>query len=377
MSSFDRPPAGLTRSGHPRAIGLDVARAVAMIGVVVMNYHGMINFSGWSSHPTSLIERVFDIRSGALSTRFAALFMVTAGVGVTLLSDRARRSGTHADIVDVRLRLLRRGSILLISGWLLDLAWPGTILFHYGAFFVLAAFIFHLRTRMLTVIAAAAALTAVCIATWRRMRLLDDDPTLWVSPSHIESVQDLMARVFLGYTHPAFPWFAFLVVGMIMGRHLDAIRIHARRILIGSCAAIVVAYVMATAIRSFDVSERAIPYIVSSMQPDERGLAYTVSTLAIAVFGLVAVSMAAERHSSHVLVVGLQRAGQLSLTIYLGHVLFYYAIHDWMGWGIGDGLGSALFLAFLYWMLAITVGSWWHHRIGAGPAERLYRLIGG
>jgi uncharacterized membrane protein YeiB len=71
----------------------------------------------------------------------------------------------------------------------------------------------------------------------------------------------------------------------------------------------------------------------------------------------------------------LQRAGQLSLTLYLGHVLFFYIVYDWLGWN--SGLGWALLLATLYWVLAIVVGSWWHHRIGAGPAERLYRLLGG
>lgn len=377
MPSFDRPPAGPTRSGRPRAIGLDVARAVAMIGVVAMNYHGMINFSGWSAHPTSFIDRVFDIRTGVLSTRFAAMFVVVAGIGVTLLTEHARSTGTPAVVLDTRLRLLRRGATLLIGGYLLDLAWPGTILFYYGAYFLLAACIFRFRTRTLMVVTALASIGAVCVSIWRRQRLLDGDPTSWISPPQIASAQDLLARMFLGYTHPVLPWFAFFMIGMILGRHLDDVRIHARKLVAGLIVTVVAAYAFATVIRSSDVLERAVPYIVSSMHPDERGVAYIVSTPAIAVLGILAVFTFAERHPSHRLVVALQRAGQLSLSMYLGHVLFYYVVFEWVGWAPGSGLGSALLLAATYWVLAITIGSWWHHRIGSGPAERVYRLLGG
>lgn len=375
MTPFDRPPAGLTRTGKPRSIGLDVARAVALIGVVVMNYHGMINFSGQSIRRTSLIDRIFDIGTGVLSTRFAATFVVIAGVGVTLLTERSRTSGSAAALQDDRLRLLRRGSVLLIGGYFLDLVWPGTILFYYGVYFVAAAFVFHLRTRALIAIGMSVSIAAVGVSTWRRDRLLEGDPTRWVDPSDITSVQDLAARIFLGYTHPLLPWFAFFLAGLILGRHVEDVRKYFARIAWMLLAAIVAMYSLATAVRSFDVADSAMLYISTSMQPDERGATFIVSTLALALLAFVLISRLAELHRSNALVTVLQRAGQLSLTLYLGHVLFFYVVYDWIGWN--SGLGWALLLAALYWSLAIAVGSWWHHRIGAGPVERLYRLLGG
>ena len=378
-SAFDHPAAGRTAAGKSRSIGLDVVRAVALIGVVVMNYNGMINFAeGFERHETpSFSERLFDIGTGVLSTRFAAVFVLVAGIGITLLTDSARRDASKASLALARLRLVRRGTALLLAGYFLDMAWPGTILFYYGAFFIVAALVFAWRTRVLALAAMAILPATFALSTWRRSRLMEGDPTDWVDPSDIGSVQDFAARVFLGYTHPFLPWFAFLLIGMIIGRHLEAIRVRTRSICLVLIVAVAAIYGAATAIRSLGVDDHAVLYILSSMHPNERGLAYALATASIAALAFVSISWAAERAHSSRPTVALQRAGQLSLTLYLGHVLFYYAIVRWAGWDIGSGVSSALTLALVYWILAIAVGSWWHHRIGSGPAERLYRWLGG
>src|SRR3954469_12111532 len=92
---FDHSPAGRTSAGTPRVIGLDVTRAVALIGVVVMNYHGYLNgpSGGTAAYPgASFARRLFDPWQGVLSTRFASTFVLVAGIGVTLMTDRARLS---------------------------------------------------------------------------------------------------------------------------------------------------------------------------------------------------------------------------------------------------------------------------------------------
>lgn len=374
---FDRPAAGPTHDGRDRLIGLDVSRAVALIGVVVMNYRGMIGQEQDTVTGPSLLTRIFDIRTGVLSTRFAATFVVVAGIGVALLTKSARSSNDASQIFASRQRLLRRGIVLLVVGYFLDMFWPGTILFYYGVYFIIAAFIFRWSTRSLLVIVFGTIVATIGVSDWRRSRLLDGDPTSWTSPSRIESLQDFWARAFLGYTHPVLPWLVFLVIGMVIGRHMSAVRTRSHMIsawLIGATAG---SYLGASIVRSLDVDRHSLVHVLTSMQPDERGLAYIVSTSCIAVLAFIGVSAVAERFHSAPMVVALQRAGQLSLTLYLGHVLFYYAIVEWFGWGVGTGLGAAISLALAYWVIAIVIGSWWHHRVGPGPAEWVYRRIGG
>ncbi|MEY3033799.1 MAG: hypothetical protein RLZ86_421 [Actinomycetota bacterium] len=127
---FDRPAASLTTAGTPRLVGLDVARAVALIGVVAMNYTGALVVPGADR---GFWGRVFDPYTGVLSTRFAATFVVVAGVGVALLTERARVEGDPQEITRARLRLARRGLLLYGVGYFLDFTWPGNILFYYGA----------------------------------------------------------------------------------------------------------------------------------------------------------------------------------------------------------------------------------------------------
>ena len=74
---------------------------------------------------------LFDTQTGPLATRFAATFVLTAGVGVTLMTRSA--VADRARTADLRWRLARRGLLLYGFGMAFDFIWPGTILPYYGA----------------------------------------------------------------------------------------------------------------------------------------------------------------------------------------------------------------------------------------------------
>ena len=79
-----------------RVVGPDVVRAIALIGVVVMNYHGYLIFRG-ADDGDGALDQFFDPQAGPLATRFAATFVLVAGVGVTLDHPlEYRRSGRDA-----------------------------------------------------------------------------------------------------------------------------------------------------------------------------------------------------------------------------------------------------------------------------------------
>jgi uncharacterized membrane protein YeiB len=126
-----------------RLPGPDVVRALALVGVVVMNYHGYLILRG-AEPGAGWTTEVFDPWTGPLATRFAATFVLVAGVGVTLLTRGvvAARTSDPAAVTEMRWRLVRRGLFLYALGLLLDEIWPGTIIPYYGAMFVLAAGMF-------------------------------------------------------------------------------------------------------------------------------------------------------------------------------------------------------------------------------------------
>ena len=211
----------LNRSGAPRLAGPDVTRAVALIGIVIMNFHGYLN-GGQEHINRSYAERAFDTYDGPLSTRFAATFVLVAGMGVTLLTNRSRMSGDKTAINDNRWRHARRGLLLFVFGLLIEWIWPGTILFFYGAYFMVAALLFTLRLRWLALIGTLAALAGAGIARFRLERTLDGRSTAWLDPP-VNSPRNLVLRTFVGYTHPLLPWLAFLCAGIALGRYLPSI----------------------------------------------------------------------------------------------------------------------------------------------------------
>ena len=118
-----------------RLVGPDVTRAVALIGVVVMNYHGYLNGADAARRAG------FDVRSAAV--RPVRRRAVDALRGDVHARRRRRRHAADARAVapaatGPRSRPTGGGwcaaaSLLYAGGFVLDWIWPGTILFFYGA----------------------------------------------------------------------------------------------------------------------------------------------------------------------------------------------------------------------------------------------------
>ncbi len=372
MHDFNHPAAATTSLGASRLIGLDVTRAIALIGVVVMNYHGNLNDQG---NGTDLWHRLFNVYSGVLSTRFAATFVLVAGIGTALLSRRAFEE--KHEVSKLRIRLIRRGALLLLGGYFLNHAWPGTILFYYGAYFILSALFIMWKSRSIILVAITTAITATVVSTWEANQAHLGQSTSWMHPRNIHSVKDLFLRIFIDYTHPVFPWLAFFCLGIVIGRNLEAVTKKWRQISVMSCAIISMCYVITSILDHQDSRSNAVIHVFTSMQPFTRGLFYSLTSAAIALLAFLVINQFAKNYQDARLIVHLQRSGQVTLSLYLLHVLIYYVFVEWSSMITATGLETALIFAGVFWLFAITIASWWQHHFGQGPAERLYRAIGG
>lgn len=365
-----------------RLAGPDVTRAIALIGVVIMNFHGYLN--GGDDHvDRSLAERVFDPTDGPLTTRFAATFVLVAGMGVTLLTNRSRLARDRAAIREDQWRLARRGLLLFVFGLLIEWVWQGTILFFYGAFFMVSALLFALRSRWIVVVGTFATLAGAGIAWFRLERGLDGHSTDWLEPQ-INSPRNLVLRTFVGYTHPLFPWLAFLCAGILLGRVLPRLdELRSRLIGIGLMLLAGTYLINFVGLRwathgttGRDVSVRRWQGLLST-GPFDRGLLYTVGTLGSSIVAYCAISWIAERYPDTTVMRLLRHAGQMTLTLYVLHVITFNAVVHWWHWVTPTGLDTALVFSVAFWVFAIGVGAMWHRFAGAGPLERVYRSFGG
>ena len=362
-----------------RIESLDVARAIALFGVVAMNFHAYLNGarSMYPIHP-SVWERMFNPLTGPLTTRFAATFVLVAGIGVSLFTQRARESNNRADIQHARVVLLRRGALLYFVGYFVQWVWPGTILFYYGAYFIIAAAVFAWSSKRLIALGGVSIIIAAGLSWWRASQLLDGNNTRWLSPSP-NSPRNLLIRTFVDYTHPVFPWIAFFIAGIVLGRHIH----HLSKIRL-PLMFFAILVVLTTHVANFlfapasQIADR--DFVVArllSTQPLDRGMLFSLGTLATAIVALCLVSLVVDRLPRLTLTQIIARAGRMTLSMYLLHVIFFNLVVHRLHWVGATGLDTALVLSLSFYVVALFLANGWNKRFGLGPAERAYRAFGG
>ncbi|MGZ6962473.1 MAG: DUF418 domain-containing protein [Ilumatobacteraceae bacterium] len=356
-----------------RVIDLDVTRAIALIGVAVMNYHGyLIDLGG--SVGESTINRFFDPWKGPLSTRFAATFVLVAGMGITLMTNRGRLTGDRARRSIDRWTLIRRGFLLYAFGFVFEWLWSGTILFFYGAFFIAGAVLFTLRTRWLVAVGAFAAIAAASIQWWAFETDHDTSWLLggWYAAGPYRSPRRLLFDTFVNGTHPLLPWLAFLCTGMILGRHLP-LRKESRRML----ATLGVVLVAGTYLAHHLFADTPLRSQLLATDPFSRSLNYTVCALGSSLTAFCVIGWIAEATRNSFVTRAFADAGRTTLTLYILHAIVFDAAVTHWHLIKPAGLDVALVFAGGYWLVAIVTAALWQHRFGIGPAEWIYRRFGG
>ena len=169
-------------------------------------------------------------------------------------------------------------------------------------------------------------------------------------------------------THPLLPWFAFFCAGVVLGRVVRTTWWRPAATGLG----LVLVTIAALAATAATTNRTAV---LLSLDPLDRGLVYVASALGTALLAYAGIDWLAERFP--VATDPLRRAGQMTLTLYVLHVLVFNLVVDWLGWIEPAGVDVALAFALGFWALGIAVAVAWNRRFGMGPAERLYRALGG
>jgi uncharacterized membrane protein len=194
-------------SGRGRILGVDAARAVALVGM-------------FATH-------IFPIRDGRESTltgliasgRASALFAVLAGVGVALATGGTQRPVGARAHLGAGAALVVRGLLVGAVGLtLVALEAPvAIILAYYGVLFVVAAFLLRAPRGVLAVGAVLACVLTPVASQLLRVGLPEGpgDQVGW--PALAEPGDALVTLVVTGY-YPVLTWTTYLLAGMAVGR---------------------------------------------------------------------------------------------------------------------------------------------------------------
>ena len=140
----------------PRISALDVARGLAIVGMIGAHVGNIPEFS--PDDPLSYLSVVHG--------NSALLFAVLAGVSIALLTGRTRRPELE-ELPRLRLALLGRGAVIFVIGLALEMLGTGVavILTFYGVMYIAAMPVLRMRVSRLLLLALPIALVGPFLVT--------------------------------------------------------------------------------------------------------------------------------------------------------------------------------------------------------------------
>lgn len=120
---------------HHRIAGYDIARALAIMSMVFVNYRLALVSPDYQDHHWFIwLTELFPCRE-------AAMFVILAGIGTSLAAWRTTQDGRQEPVSEARWRIVKRALVLLALGCLNSLIWNADIL-RFFAVYLLVGTIF-------------------------------------------------------------------------------------------------------------------------------------------------------------------------------------------------------------------------------------------
>jgi uncharacterized membrane protein YeiB len=345
---------------------------LAIFGMVIVNFK--IVMGAETAGPSWLVWSL-----GLLDGRAAATFVVLAGVGISLLSRRARESGDQTAIDRDRKILLRRALFLFVVGLAYTPIWPADILHFYGVYIGVSALV--LTSSVPRLLGASAGLVVLFMI----LILVLNYEAGWnwdtLTYSGLWTPQGMFRHLFFNGFHPVVPWLGFMLVGMALGR-LDlsdaAVRVGVLRwsvptvILAEGGSWVLMRLVDAALLPTRETEDLLAIFGTSPMPPAPL---YMVAGTATAVTVIVVCVAVGVRHGDSRWIRPLVATGQLALTLYVAHVLLGMGVLDAAGMLEHQSLPFSLISALTFCGLAVVFALVWRQQFRRGPLEWAMRRL--
>lgn len=352
-------PNSSSANATARIPGVDVARALAVLGMVLVNFKVMMGVSvlgpDWLVWVSSLIDG-----------RAATLFVVLAGVGISLRFHPAM--GSNEARRNERIALLKRAGVLFAAGWLNLHLWDLDILHFYGVYLAIAALCIGVRTGMLWILAMSYLWVAVVLLPYFDFAT---DASLW-------SLYGMAVELFVDGLYSVFPWESYLFVGIWLGR--QNLRNHhvMRRVLLvamglgGICGLFESVYSYGDG--WFGLTESQVEWLTRFLPPYPVVTMLTDMSVALVVFCFCI--LITQGRGGRTWVKALVATGQLALTHYMAHIIAILIPlqHDLL---VGSSLALSIGYGLAFYAGAVMVSVWWRKRWLYGPLEGLIRQLTG
>jgi hypothetical protein len=339
-----------------------MARGMAIIGMVMVHI-GPQELSGGG-----IVGAAYRSSHG----RAAILFIVLAGIGVSLLAGwraapaddppDAPRAGTAA-------RLWWRALILLPAGLLLQ-ALPtnvAVILQYYAVYFVVASGLMRLGDRALLAVAGGSATLGPLALIWLRQAV-----PFWFQPGVPEwnDVTRIVRDIMITGHYPVIVWTAPLAIGLWLGRRSLRGVDTAGWLLVGGAGAAGVGFVLSDVLVGAvgtAASDADWRQLVAIEPHNEMPLwVLTATGIAVAIIGCCLLLARALPRGAW----PLTAFGQLAFSVYVLHILVLALQPDWL---VRDDFVPAWISVARFTVISVALTTAYRAVASRGPFELLLR----
>jgi uncharacterized protein len=353
-----------------RIIGIDVARALAVIGMIIVNFKIVIgeNGLGWVKSFAS----IFDGKA-------AATFVVLAGVGLALTTNSAVKNNDLAKLKVARIRIAKRALFLFILGTSYVTIWPADILHFYGIY--MAITILHLTCKEKTILVSG---ISIIIAFPVLMMFLNYE-TGWnldtLNYHDFWTFKGFMRNLFFNGFHPVIPWTAFMLFGYWFGKqdlHSDKFVKKIFWISISTFISIQLLSYVTILLLSEGNPEAAIELTeIFGTNPMPPLPIYMLNGITISFTIISSCILIAKKFKDSFIIDALNKTGQLALTFYVAHVIIGMGVIEIIN---PSKMGKytvefSVTYALVFSLLCIVFSVIWRKYKKSGPLEWMMRKV--
>ena len=305
-------------NGGQRITGYDFARAQALLAMVLINFWVFLDES-------AAISPWLETFMGIIEGRGAATFVVLSGVGLSLLTARARASHDPLEIREARISLAKRALFLFLLGALNSVLWPADILHFYAVYLVLGSCLIRVSDRTLLDLAVLPLLVFSAFMWWMDFDRGWDLTVL--TRGYFRDPPGLMRHMLFNGCYPVFPWFSFVLAGMWLGRQDFSERTLRRKLLVRGASMVALAEAVSWAasrtawLEGMGLDPEGL-LLWLSIEPWEPMPLFVVSAMGSALLVVTLSVMIIEKTAAVRPFAPLVLAGQMTLTVYVAHILF-------------------------------------------------------
>jgi uncharacterized membrane protein YeiB len=346
-----------------RISGLDMSRALAVIGMIIVNFKVVIGQRGYP-------DLVYW--SHLVDGKAAATFVMSAGVGLALMSRKARLKKDPTDWKDVQHAILKRALFLFIIGLTYISLWPADILHYYGIYMVFTVLIMRWSLRWILFMS-----TLVILVYPFLLDFWDYEEGWGLNIEDLEyedfwTLDGFFRNLFYNGFHPVLPWLAFMLSGYAWGRQALHEKTFIRRtFFISTSSFLIIQWVSS-------IRPDSEPWdLLLGTQPMPPLPIYMLNGISFALSMISACLWLARQLPGHPVITILESTGKLALTFYVAHVVLGMGSIEMLYPG---QLGTftilfSLIYALIFSFICIVFAHVWLRYHSRGPLEWIMRKV--